>query len=79
MGCGVEAERLGEEECAPIGDATYDTHAGKDKGAGCACDSGGRMKLVGGTGGGSGEEVMAYSFTSASLPGRTWELSVRYD
>jgi len=50
MGCGVEAERLREEECAPISDATYDAEAGEDQGAGCACDSGEERALVGGTG-----------------------------
>ena len=77
MGRGVESERLREQECAPIGDATYDTEAGEDQGAGCACDSE-REGLVREMGK-SGVVVVverAYSFTSASFPGRSWELSV---
>lgn len=46
MGCGVEAERLGEEKCAPVCDAANDAEAGEDQRAGCACDSGEERVLV---------------------------------
>ena len=39
MCCGVEAERLGKKECAPVSDSANDTEAGEDEGARCACDS----------------------------------------